>query len=253
MHVKALNFPGMEPADVLAQTIEPPEAERVEAALAHLQIVGALDNQKQLTALGRVLLQLPVEAQIGKLCLLGSFFRCLEPAVNLAAILTNRDPFLAPLAAREEAAATKKRFASNAFRSDPLAALKAFTEWFEIQKRGEHGRANSFAFDNFLSKPTLLQMAQVKEHLLGALDKAGVLEVSAGGVAAPLNLSSKSGRGRFGPSAIEVPRELNVNAGSEALLAALIAVAVAPNFAVRKSQHLLATDRDRVSFPLCNL
>lgn len=250
MHVKALNFPGMEAEDVLAATIEPPESERVAAAMAHLQTIGALDKYKRLTAMGRVILQLPVEAQIGKLCLLGSFFRCLEPTLNLAAILTNRDPFLSPITAREEANAVKSSWASLSFRSDPLAALKAFTEWWEIQKRGDYGRATRFAIDNFLSRPTLMQIAQVREHLLSSLDRAGVLAVSAGGSAAPLNLPRRRFGGPSRASDIEVPAELNTNAGSESLLAALIAVAVAPNFAVRKSKRLMATHMDRVSLTM---
>ncbi|EEB99281.1 hypothetical protein MPER_01068, partial [Moniliophthora perniciosa FA553] len=92
MHVKALNFSGMAVEEVLAQAIEPPPEERVTAAIKDLQMYGALDEQKGLTSLGRVLLQIPVEVQVGKLLLYGSFFRCLDQALTLAAILTNRDP-----------------------------------------------------------------------------------------------------------------------------------------------------------------
>lgn len=93
MHVKALDFPGMDVEDVLAATIEPPAAERVAAAMKSLVMVGALDERKNLTSLGRLLVQLPVEVQMGRLVLYGSFFKCLDQALTLAAIFTNRDPF----------------------------------------------------------------------------------------------------------------------------------------------------------------
>ncbi|KAG0150238.1 hypothetical protein CROQUDRAFT_652659 [Cronartium quercuum f. sp. fusiforme G11] len=235
MHVKALNFPNMEAEDVLDQTIEPPERERVSAAMSHLQTIGALDRHKDLTALGRVLLQLPVEAQIGKLLLLGSFFRCLEPALNLAAILTNRDPFLSPPAAKTEADRIKSSWAPFAFRSDPLACLAAFTAWSQFQDKREINRAYRFANDNFLSKPTLAQIAQVKTHLLSALRRAGVLAISGG--------NAHQSHHQTG-----IPPQLNKNSDSLPLLAALIAVAVAPNFAVRKSTKIVATEKDRVCF-----
>lgn len=237
MHVKALNFPNMEAEDVLDQTIEPPERERVSAAMSHLQTIGALDRFKDLTALGRVLLQLPVEAQIGKLLLLGSFFRCLEPALNLAAILTNRDPFLSPPTAKTEADRIKSSWAPFAFRSDPLACLAAFTAWSQFQDRNETQRAYRFANENFLSKPTLAQILQVKTHLLSSLRRAGVLAISGGGE------SNNRHRHQIG-----IPPQLNKNADSLPLLAALIAVAVAPNFAVRKSTKVMATEKDRTCF-----
>ena len=43
--------------------------------------------------------------------------------------------------------------------------------------------ANNFARENFLSKPTLLMIQKIKEHILQSLDKAGVLRISAGGSA----------------------------------------------------------------------
>ncbi len=76
MHIKGLNLP-MEVEDVLEHCIEPPGRDRIRAAMSTLQRVGALDVHKSLTALGKVLLHLPVEAAIGKFCLLGCFFRCL--------------------------------------------------------------------------------------------------------------------------------------------------------------------------------
>lgn len=74
--MKGLNLP-MEVEDVLDECIEPPGRSRVVAAINTLTRVGALDTNKNLTSLGKVLLHLPVEAAIGKLCLLGCFFRCL--------------------------------------------------------------------------------------------------------------------------------------------------------------------------------
>ncbi|WAR54174.1 hypothetical protein PtB15_3B687 [Puccinia triticina] len=235
MHVKALNFPNMEAEDVLAQTIEPPERERVSAAMSHLQTIGALDRHKDLTALGRVLLQLPVEAQIGKLLLMGSFFKCLEPALNLAAILTNRDPFLSPMAAKAEADRVKASWAPLEFRSDPLASLAAFKAWSNLHEAGENYKANKFTTENFLSRPSLFQISQVKSHLLSSLRRAGVLAISGGGERSDNHYSRRN----------LIPPHLNKNSDSLPLVAALIAVAVAPNFAVRKSARMLATDKDR--------
>ncbi|EIN13744.1 P-loop containing nucleoside triphosphate hydrolase protein [Punctularia strigosozonata HHB-11173 SS5] len=237
MHIKALDFPNMAVDEVLAATIEPPAAARVDAAMEDLQRVGALDAEENLTALGRVLLQLPVDAQMGRLVLYGCFFRCLDQALTLAALLSNRDPFVSPMHLKQEAAAKKLSWSPTEFRSDALAALRAYNAWWNMHGKGEYSAANRFCSDNFLSKPTLLMVQKIKNQLLQSLYHVGVIGVSAGGDVAPP-------RGRDNV----VPEELNTNGGSLPLLAGLIAIAAQPNFAVRTGEKSLRTQQDKMVF-----
>ncbi|KIK93741.1 hypothetical protein PAXRUDRAFT_12465 [Paxillus rubicundulus Ve08.2h10] len=239
MHVKALSFPGMEVEEVLAATIEPPEAERVAAATTALQMVGALDHQKNLTSLGRVLLQLPVEVHMGRLVLYGTFFRCLDKALTLAAILTNRDPFVSPMHLKAEAAAIKATWSPREFRSDALTILNAYNAWHDMYRNGEHARANRFCNDNFLSKPTLLLITKIRGHLLQSLYQAGVIDMAEGN-------TTNYGRGR--DREWTVPVALNANGDSQPLLAALVAVASQPKFAVRTGEMTLRTQHDKITF-----
>jgi small subunit ribosomal protein S24e len=240
MHVKALDFPGMEIEEVLAATIEPPAPSRVSAAITNLQRVGALDPLNNLTSLGRVLLQLPVEVAVGRLVLLGSFFKCLDSALTLAAILTNRDPFMAPIALKQEANAIKNSWTPAEFRSDSLAILRAYNAWERLQQRGDFVGANRFCVDNFLSRTTLLLIEKIKGHLLQSLYNAGVIDVSSGGAV-------RGGSSRPRDHTAVVPPELNSNGDSLPLLAALIAAASQPNFAVRASDKIYRTSQDKVS------
>nr|VWO96762.1 Uncharacterized protein [Ganoderma boninense] len=176
MHVKALNFPNMTIEQVLAETIEPPAPERIEAAIQSLHMVGALDTNNNLTSLGSVLLQLPVDPRLGRLVLFGSFFRCLDSALTLAAIMGSREPFVAPIHVKQEAQARKNSWTPDSFRSDILAALRAYKEWWALQSQNLFVSANRFCQDNFLSKPTLLNIAKVKDHLLKALYDVGVID-----------------------------------------------------------------------------
>ncbi|WVR06049.1 hypothetical protein IAU60_003077 [Kwoniella sp. DSM 27419] len=234
MHVKALNLGEVE--EVLAATIEPPEPNRIVAAMEVLRMLGAMDAEQNLTSLGRVLLQLPVEAAIGKLCLYGSVFRCLDSALTLAAVLTNRDPFLAPIALKAQADQIKDSWSPLAFRSDPLAIVAAYDTWSAMDDQGNYRSANAFCSDNFLSKPTMLQIKQVKGSLLQSLDQAGVVAVSAGGSVHRIGRQTT------------VPPALNEHGNSLPLLAALIAMASAPNFALRTSDKTCRTSQDKTVF-----
>ncbi|KAN0064438.1 hypothetical protein ACQY0O_002816 [Thecaphora frezii] len=255
MHIKALDIPGMEVEDVLAAAIEPPAPERVRAAMEKLKMVGALDANKNLTSLGRVLLQLPVDAPMGKMCLYGAFFRCLDPVLSLAAILTNRDPFMAPVHLKKEADAVKDQWCPPDFRSDALGILRAYNRWWEMQSRGEYVAANRFCSDNFLSKTTLLGIQQVKEHLFQSMEKADIIQViqsqqrgavprDANGVpTAPAAMAP-----RYRPRPRETDPEFNVNSDSAPMLAALIAVSAAPNFAIRANEKTYRTSQDKTCF-----
>ncbi|KAJ3779234.1 hypothetical protein FB446DRAFT_711436 [Lentinula raphanica] len=234
MHIKALNFPGMSVEEVLEATIEPPQSERVAAAMKTLQMVGAIDDHKNLTSLGRVLLQIPVDVQVGRLVLLGSFFRCLDQALTLAALLTNRDPFLSPMHMKEAAAAAKNKWCPPGIKSDPLTALRAFNAWDELQSQRQYQSANRFTVENFLSKPTLLLIQKLKTHLLQSLYSAGVIDISAGG--------GLGDRSRY-----EIPPELNQNGDSMSLLASLISISCQPKFAVRASEKIWRTQTERAT------
>lgn len=233
MHVKALDFPGMDVEDVLARTIEPPSPERVKAAMTSLKMVGALDDDQNLTSLGKILLKLPIDVQLGRLVLYGSFFKCLDQALTLAAIMSNRDPFLSPPALREAARDVKNSWSTNEFRSDIFAALSAFNKWYEFEKKGDFRDGSRFCSDNFLSKPTLLLIAKVKDSLFESLVSSGVVDISAGGVEAS-TISSRS-----------IPPELNENGNSLPLLAALIAIASQPKFAIRAGNMTYRTSQDK--------
>jgi small subunit ribosomal protein S24e len=239
MHVKALNFPGLSVEEVLAAAIEAPDPSRVTAALNDLHMVGALDSAKNLTSLGRVLVQLPVDAHLGRLVLYSSFFKCLDQGLTLAAILANRDPFMSPMHLKVEAAQRKFSWTHEDFRSDALATLKAFDAWSEMQSRGEYHTANRFCMDNFISKPTLLLIQKIKGQLLQSLYRAGVIDVSAGG---QVDGSSYDGSMKN----LRVPPALDTNRNSFPLLVALIAIALQPRFGIRVGEKTYRTSNDRV-------
>ncbi|KAF9076296.1 hypothetical protein BDP27DRAFT_1314204 [Rhodocollybia butyracea] len=232
MHIKALNFPGMTVEEVLGATIEPPQPERVSSAMKTLQMVGALDNHQNLTSLGRVLLQIPVDVQVGRLVLFGSFFRCLDQALSLAALLTSRDPFMSPMHLKEEAAAAKNKWCPPGAHSDALTVLNAYNAWEALQPTRNYGLAKRFCMDNFLSMPTLLLAQKLKTHILQSLYSAGVIDISAGG-------------GLSDASKYIIPAELNTNGNCMPLLGALIAVSCQPKFAIRTSARLWRTQSEK--------
>lgn len=74
----------------------------LDAAKQRLQDLGALTADEKLTPLGYHLACLPVDVRIGKLMLFGAIFRCLDPALTIAASLAFKSPFVRKLLATVE-------------------------------------------------------------------------------------------------------------------------------------------------------
>lgn len=181
-----LRDPSGKAGKVCTRLLEPPNPAFVEKAVKQLVGLGALElephtGRERLTALGQHLARLPVEVRLGKLVLLGAAFgpAATDAALTVAAALTSRNPFLAPLECREEAAKAKRSFAErmavkSVGLSDHLAVLAAYREWDAIEPKGES--RYEFCRANFLSIKTLQGMSELKRSLLETLSGAGFVQ-----------------------------------------------------------------------------
>ena len=96
--------------DTLAQALDAPSAKNVRRAIDALVDVKALTLAEELTPLGRQLAKLPLDVHLGKLVLLGSIYKCLDVALTIAAILSSKSPFSAPIGARSQADQVRHAF-----------------------------------------------------------------------------------------------------------------------------------------------
>ncbi|KAK1836245.1 putative ATP-dependent RNA helicase ucp12 [Podospora conica] len=157
----------------LSRAPTPPAATAVEGALHLLRRMGALDGDS-LTALGEQLALIPADLRCGKLMVFGSIFGVLSDCVSIAAILSTKSPFVSPPDKRDAAKAAKMTF-SRPGDGDLLADLRAWAEWDAMLSRGEpQHRVRAWCGDNFLSWPTLNDIASTRAQFLAALGEMGV-------------------------------------------------------------------------------
>lgn len=103
--------------------------------------------------------------------LLGSIFRCLEPVLTIAAIMSLKSPFTSPMDKREEARQCRERFSLG--KSDWLTDMKAFEKWQQIREGKGMREARQFCEENFLSLPTLLEIQSLRRQYADALAEIG--------------------------------------------------------------------------------
>uniref|UniRef100_A0A8B9NQM0 Putative ATP-dependent RNA helicase DHX57 n=1 Tax=Apteryx owenii TaxID=8824 RepID=A0A8B9NQM0_APTOW len=205
---------------VLSRLIEPPRTESLRASKLRLQDLGALTSDEKLTPLGYHLASLPVDVRIGKLMLFGTIFRCLDPALTIAASLAFKSPFVSPWDKREEANKKKLEFAVG--NSDYLALLQAYKGWRLSTKEGSQASYN-YCRENFLSGRVLQEIASLKRQFTELLSDIGF--VKEGLRARDIEKKCCQGDGVLDATG----EEANSNAENIKLISAMLCAALYPN------------------------
>ncbi|KAI6347200.1 hypothetical protein MCOR25_010929 [Pyricularia grisea] len=218
LSVKALDFRG-NAADFFDASITPPSPVAVEEAINNLKAMDALADNETITSLGLLLRRIPLHPSLGKMILLGLFFRCLGPMIVLCALPTNASLLEVPLDKRYAAGQAHKKFLVSG--SDHLAQINAFKSLRQMERIG-HCEAVKFARTNYLNfsvyQETKLVMGQIEKVLFGqglipAIPKVERRFSNAGGI------------------------QLNINSGNEKLLKALLVKGLYPNVAVKQASN----------------
>jgi ATP-dependent RNA helicase DHX29 len=94
----------------LLEALDPPSPKNIRRAIDSLKEVKALTSNESLTPLGSQLAKLPLDVFLGKLIIHGAFFRCLDAAVTIAAILSSKSPFVNTMGSNSQRDAARNGF-----------------------------------------------------------------------------------------------------------------------------------------------
>ncbi|KAI0374315.1 P-loop containing nucleoside triphosphate hydrolase protein [Pilatotrama ljubarskyi] len=205
--------------DVLSRALDPPLAINVQRAVSALVEVRALTANEEITPMGRLLSQLPTDVHLGKFLLIATLFRCLDPALTIAATLNSKSPFLTPLGLEQEAEKAKMSFRTE--NSDFLTLHNAFASW---RRACGNGVARKFCKSNYLSHQNLQQIEELRQQFLGYLVDSSFIHVDRVFV-------RELSRARYGRSKtrfVTVPSDLDVNSNNAAIVNAALAAGLYP-------------------------
>ncbi|XP_045580866.1 probable ATP-dependent RNA helicase DHX34 [Salmo salar] len=154
--------------------IDPPPAASIQTAVTYLREQGALDARGDLTSIGSLLAQLPVDVVIGKMLVLGSVFNLVEPVLTVAAALSVQSPFLRSAQHNPDCATARQPLHSN--QGDPFTLLNTFNAW--VQVKGERGGASrKWCRRRGLEEQRLYEMVNLRRQFKELLRSHGLLEV----------------------------------------------------------------------------
>ncbi|KAJ7925913.1 P-loop containing nucleoside triphosphate hydrolase protein [Mycena leptocephala] len=203
--------------DVLSRALDPPVSINVQRAIAMLVEVGALTPLEEITPMGRLLSKLPTDVHLGKFLLTATLFRCLDPALTIAAALNSKSPFVSPFGHEQEADRAKIAFRIE--NSDFLTIHNAFASW----RRANPSFVREFCRINYLSHQNLQQIEELRQQFLGYLIDSSFIQVDKAFIR-ELTRARGRNRTRF----VMVPPELDLNPSNLVLLNAALTAGLYP-------------------------
>ncbi|XP_057292313.1 3'-5' RNA helicase YTHDC2-like [Hydractinia symbiolongicarpus] len=202
-------------SDYLAKAPEPPSNLMIRNSIRVLKSISALDENEDMTDLGKLLVEISIEPQLGKMVFMGLSLKCLEPAIIIACCSAYKEPFLLPTVASQKsyAASSKLRLSSDSH-SDQIAMLRAFQGWQHARK---DGREKSYCSRHFISPGTMEMVHGMRQQILTRLRSLGLIRSHGAGDIKDLNRNSKNwavikavvGAGLY-PNLVKVDRENSV-------------------------------------------
>lgn len=162
--------------------IDPPPASSIQTAVTYLREQGALDEHGELTSIGRLLAQLPVDVVIGKMLVLGSVFNLVEPVLTVAAALSVQSPFLRSAQHNPDCSTARQPLNSN--HGDPFTLMNTFNAWVQVKAdRGSGSR--KWCRRRGLEEQRLYEMVNLRRQFKELLRSHGLLEDDTGRATEP--------------------------------------------------------------------
>jgi ATP-dependent helicase HrpA len=149
--------------------IDPPKPEAIRDGYRTLAEIGAVDEQQELTEIGRRLCRLPVDPRIGRIILAAMDEGCLHEALIIAAALEVQDPRERPLEKQEAADKAHSQFADE--QSDFLSYLKIWDFYHKLKETLSRNQLQRACRQNFLSFLRMKEWLDVHRELLEAVEE----------------------------------------------------------------------------------
>lgn len=178
--------------------IEPPRQQAVIAGTKTLFELGAFDDSRRLTEIGRQLSRMPVDPRIGRMLLAAHDEGCLHDMLIIAAALEVRDPRDRPVDKQQAADERHAQFIVEG--SDFMTLLSLWTFIHDLERSLSKSKFRKALSDNFLSYVRVREWEDVHRQLKQLVRELGWKETRfSEEPAEPANDQRRKGRGNRPP------------------------------------------------------
>lgn len=154
--------------------LDPPDARFINDGYRLLRELGAVNEARQVTPLGRRLARLPVDPRLARMLLAAGEQGCLREMLVIASGLSIRDPRERPVDAA--GSADERHAAFRDARSDFLSLVKLWDTWQARRKHDSGSAQRRWCRDNFISFLRLREWQDVHRQLVGIVHEMRLKE-----------------------------------------------------------------------------
>lgn len=147
--------------------MDPPSPENMMRALELLLTLKAVDEECNLTDLGRRLAEFPLDPQLARCLVAAGSYGVGTQMASVIALLQGPPCLMRPRNAQKQADRAHRSF--EAMEGDFLTLLHIFQGWEGVFAKGKE--ADNWAWENYLKDRTLRQATSVKRQLVRILEK----------------------------------------------------------------------------------
>ena len=137
--------------------MDPPAPETLMRALELLNYLGALDDDGNLTQVGKVMSEFPLDQQLAKMVCVSPQFTCANEILTITAMLSVPNPFIRPRDQQKEADDAKAQFSH--VEGDHLTLLNAYHAF------KQNGEDSQWAWNNYLNFRAMKSADNVRSQL----------------------------------------------------------------------------------------
>lgn len=154
--------------------MDPPAPETLMRALELLNYLGALDDEGNMTDVGRAMAEFPLEPQLAKMLQASSALNCSNEILSIVALLSVQQVFMRPKDAGKAADDAKAKFAH--VDGDHLTLLNAYHAYKTTASgaAGDEKVVREWCWDNFLDMRALKAADNVRMQLERIMRKMGL-------------------------------------------------------------------------------
>lgn len=151
--------------------IDPPESAQIRAGFRTLRELGALNEKRKLTTVGREMASLPVDPRTARMILQAKYERVVYPVLIIASAISCQDPREKPEDKKTQAEQKHARFKSK--ESDLISMLNLWEEYHStLEELKSQGKMRKFCKANFLSYNRIREWRDIYSQLKSiAIDK----------------------------------------------------------------------------------
>eukprot|EP01041_Mallomonas_annulata_P008273 gene8273-17023_t len=143
--------------------MDPPAPETMMRALELLNYIGALDDEGNLTNMGHMMSEMPLDPQLAKMLLSSPEYHCSNEMLSIVAMLSVPSIFMRPKEAAKAADEAKAQFAH--VDGDHLSLLNVYHAYKQA------GESKDWCYDNFVNYRSIQSADSVREQLTRIMKK----------------------------------------------------------------------------------